>query len=108
MSVIFLYIKIFFTKPFRITCYGVIAINLAFFTAAVLACSLICRPFAYNWDRSIHGMCGDQKSLDMFLAVFNLLMDTTTVALPLPVLWGLQMPAGRKVALSFLFSMGTA
>ncbi|CAF9935153.1 hypothetical protein IMSHALPRED_010126 [Imshaugia aleurites] len=105
-SVIFLYIRIFCTRPFRIACYGVLATNLAYFTATVLACGLICRPFAYNWDQSMHGTCGDQKSLDLFIGVFNLLMDITTVALPLPVLWGLQMPTARKLALSGLFSMG--
>ena len=107
-SVIFLYIRIFCTNAFRIACYVVLAINLAFFTATVLACCLICRPFAYNWDRSIQGSCGDSKSLDLFIGAVNLLLDVTTVVLPLPVLWGLQMRAGRKLALSVLFSMGTA
>lgn len=107
-SVIFLYILVFCTRPFRIACYAILTVNFLYFTATVLACCLICRPFAYNWNQSIHGTCGDQKSLDLFIGVFNLLMDITTVALPLPVLWGLQMPTGRKVALSALFSMGTA
>lgn len=107
-SVIFLYILIFCTRPFRIACYAILTVNFLYFTATVLACCLICRPFAYNWNQSIHGTCGDQKSLDLFIGVFNLLIDITTVALPLPVLWGLQMPTGRKVALSALFSMGTA
>lgn len=106
-SVIFLYIRIFCTEACRIACYGMLAINLAYFSATVLACCLICRPFAYTWDQSIHGTCGDQKSLDLFIGVFNFLMDIATVALPLPVLWGLQMPTGRKVALSGMFSMGT-
>ena len=107
-SVIFLYIRIFCKRPFRIACYVALAVNLAFATASVLACCLICRPFAYNWDRSLHGSCGNSKSLDLFLGVFNLLLDVTTVALPLPVLWNLQMRTGRKIALSILFSMGTA
>lgn len=34
-------------------------------------------------------------------------MDIATVVLPMPVLWGLQMPTWRKVALSGMFSMGT-
>ena len=106
-SVIFLYIYIFCIKKFRLACYGVLTINLAFFTATVLACCLICRPFAFNWDQSLHGTCGNQKSLDLFIGVFNLLMDIVTVALPMPVLWGLQMPIGRKVAISGLFSLGT-
>ena len=107
-SVILLYIWIFSKPPFRLVCYGILTINFLYFTGTVLACCLICRPLAYSWNRSIHGTCGDQKSVYLFIGVFNLLMDVTTVALPLPVLWGLQMPTGRKIALSVLFSMGIA
>ena len=42
----------------------------------------------------------------MFVAVFNLLLDVTTVVLPMPILWGLQMAFGKKVALTLMFSMG--
>ena len=105
-SVILLYIRIFPTTPVRVAGYGVLTVNLAYFIATVLACCLICRPLAYSWDNSIDGKCGDAKSLDMFIGVFNLLMDVVTVVLPMPVLWGLQMPTGRKVILSGLFSMG--
>ena len=52
------------------------------------------------------GTCGDQKSLDLFIGVFNLLMDVAVVVLPLPVLWGLQLKWGKKVVLSLIFSMG--
>ena len=107
-SVIFLYIHIFCTKPFRIACYGILTVNLVYFTATTLACFLICQPFAFNWNHSLHGSCGNQKSFDLLIGVFNLLLDVTTVMLPMPVLWGLQMPTKRKVALSGLFSMGTA
>ena len=105
-SVLSLYTCIFPTSAFRCTCYGVRAFNLGFFVATVLACCLICRPFAYNWDHSIEGTCGDQRSLDLFLGVFNLLIDVTIVVLPLPMLWGLQMPASKKFMLSGMFSMG--
>ncbi|KAK0515818.1 hypothetical protein JMJ35_001852 [Cladonia borealis] len=105
-SVLSLYICIFRTPSFRSTCYGVHAFNLGFFVATVLACCLICRPFAYNWNHSIEGTCGDQRSLELFLGVFNLLIDVTTVVLPLPVLWGLQMPTSKKFILSGMFSMG--
>ena len=52
------------------------------------------------------GSCGDLKKLDLFIAVFNLLLDGATVVLPMPVLWGLKMKIGRKLALSGIFGMG--
>lgn len=107
-SVLSLYIWIFRTPSFRTICYLVHVFNLAYFTAVVLACFLICQPFAYLWDQSINGFCGDQKSLDLFIGAFNLLMDFTTVALPMPVLWSLQMGTKQKLVITGMFSMGLA
>lgn len=105
-SVLTLYIRIFRTLSFRTTCYVIQGINLAYFVAVVLACCLIYRPFAFLWNQSIDGFCGDQKSLDLFIGVFNLMMDVTTVALPMPVLWGLQMRMRQKLVITGMFSMG--
>ena len=106
-SILALYIRIFRTKSFRMTCWAVIGINTAFFIATVLGATLICRPIALIWDHSIHaGWCGDQKSLDIFIGVFNLVMDVTVILLPMPVLWGLQMAVGKKLVLSGIFAVG--
>lgn len=107
-SVLALYIRIFRTPSFRTTCYVVHGFNMAYFLAVVLACCLICRPFAFLWNHSIDGFCGDQKSLDLFIGVFNLLMDLTTVALPMPVLWGLQARTKKKLVITGIFSLGVA
>ncbi|CAF9908254.1 MAG: hypothetical protein ALECFALPRED_004362 [Alectoria fallacina] len=109
-SILFLYIRIFPTRLFRIICYLVLVINLCFFVGTVLADCLICQPVSYRWDRTIGGSghCGDQKSLDLFISIFNLFLDVTAVLLPMPVLWGLNMALGKKVMLSGMFGMGTA
>lgn len=54
------------------------------------------------------GFCGDQKSLDLFIGIFNLLLDVTVVVMPMPVLWGLKLAVGKKVMLSGMFGVGTA
>lgn len=106
-SILALYIRIFRTKSFRMTCYVVHGINAAFGAATILGACLICLPIAFNWDRSIPGgYCGDQKSLDLFIGVFNLLMDVIVVVLPMPVLWDLQMAAGKKVRIGGMFGLG--
>ena len=107
-SVLSLYIRIFRTASFRATCYTVQGFNLANHVAVVLACCLICQPLAFLWDQSINGFCGNQKSLDLFLGVFNLVMDVTTVALPIPVVWGLQTRLKKKLIVAAMFSMGIA
>lgn len=107
-SVLSLYIRIFRTPSFWTTCYVVQGFNMAYYVAVILACCLICRPFALLWHQSIDGFCGDTKSFDLFIAVFNLLMDVTTVALPMPFLWGIHVRTKKKVIVAFIFSMGLA
>lgn len=107
-SILQLYIHLFHsTKSFRITCYVVHAINFGYFAGTVLGACLICRPLAYSWDPTIPGgSCGVQKHLDLFIGAFNLVMDVTLVALPMPVLWGLQLGMQKKLVLSAMFGMG--
>ncbi|MCJ1279015.1 hypothetical protein MMC21_006836 [Puttea exsequens] len=107
-SVLTLYTRIFRTRMLRTTCYIIHGFNGTFGVATVLACCLVCRPLRklWDWEDTVPGTCGDQKSLDLFIGVFNLLMDVAVVVLPLPVLWGLQLKWGKKVVLSLIFSMG--
>ena len=106
-SVLALYVRIFRTRSFRMTCYVVHGINILFGAATILGACLICNPISFQWDRSVPGgHCGDQKSLDLFIGVFNLLIDVTVVVLPMPVLWGLQMAVGKKFTLSGIFGLG--
>ena len=102
-----LYIRVFPTRCFRIAGYTAHGFNAAFFVSTVLAACLICRPLDFSWDKSVAGgKCGDQVRLDLFIGVFNLLLDITVVILPMPVLWGLQMARSKKVILSGMFSLG--
>lgn len=105
-SVLSLYMRIFQTPSYRTVCQLVQGFNLMYYLAVVLAGCLICRPFAYLWDQTMNGSCGDQISFNLFIAVFNLLMDVTTVTLPMPVLWGLQARARKKLFVAGMFSMG--
>ena len=89
------------------TCYVVHGINAAFGAAIVLGACLICHPISFFWDQSIPGgYCGDQKSLDLLIGIFNLLLDVTVVVLPMPVLWSLQIPMRKKAVLSGMFGLG--
>ena len=106
-SVIVLYIRVFQIRSFRLTGYIVHGLNAAFFVSTVLAACLICRPLVFSWDHSIPGgKCGDQKKLDLYIGMSNLLMDVTVVLLPMPVLWRLQMAWSKKAVLSGMFSLG--
>ena len=72
----------------------------------IISAFTICQPFSYFWDKSQNGHCGNQIALYMAGGIFNLLLDMTVVALPMPMLWGLQMATGKKVALTGVFGLG--
>ena len=101
-----LYLRIFRGNHFRSICFIVLGANLIFMAATILTDCLICQPVAYRWNRSGSGHCGTQKSLDLFIGIVNLVLDFTTVILPMPGVWRLQMPTNRKVVLSSVFALG--
>ncbi|KAM0801099.1 hypothetical protein BDR22DRAFT_888768 [Usnea florida] len=106
-TIIVLYVQIFPIRTFNIACYTTLGVNVAFGLSAVIADCLICRPITYRWAPSmVNGSCGDQKSLDMYVAVMNLLLDVEIVILPMPIVWRLRMARSKKMALSGMFGMG--
>lgn len=108
-SIIFLYIHLFPKRLYQTICYGVLALNIAFLIGTILADCLICQPLSFRWDFTVRGgSCGDEASLNFFIAVFNLIEDAIVVVLPMPIVWRLQMATGRKVGLSCIFGMGIA
>ena len=111
-SIILLYIPIFGTHLFRLIrlpCYTILILNTIFCLGAVLAECLICCPIACRFDYTIHcRSCGNQAVLDLFNAVFNILLDITVVLLPIPTLWGLQMAMRKRLMLTGIFGLGMA
>lgn len=87
--------------------YAIGGVTVAYWLSTVLVAILICRPFAYNWDKvTISGSCGDVSAYYLSTGIVNLVIDVAIVALPLPMLWGLQMKTSKKVSLTAIFSLG--
>ena len=106
-SLILLYIRIFVTRSFRLTCYGILILNTIFFIATFLSNVLWCLPVGCQWSDTIKcSSAVDARLIDLSVAIFNLLLDVTVVVLPMPVLWGLQMAVHKKATLSGMFGLG--
>ncbi|PVH96122.1 hypothetical protein DM02DRAFT_731390 [Periconia macrospinosa] len=107
ISIILLYIRIFPNRKFYMICWIFIAENIVCWVANYIALFAICRPFAYNWDKTIpHGYCADQQRLFVWTGVQNLIHDIFTTIMPMPMLWGLKMPWARKISIMLMFAMG--
>ena len=73
----------------------------------ILETFLLCRPVAYNWDKTIDGgRCADTIKAYLSAGIINLLIDVGIVIMPIPVLWKLQLPATKKFGISAMFSIG--
>lgn len=81
--------------------------TLAYWLSTFITAFVLCTPFAYNWNKLIvGGHCGNTHAYYLSTAIVNFLLDAAIVALPLPILWGLQMKTSRKIALTAIFSLG--
>ncbi|PYI10990.1 integral membrane protein [Aspergillus sclerotiicarbonarius CBS 121057] len=71
-----------------------------------LLLTLACNPVAKQWDASLPGTCIDTVASYYALAGTSLGFDILIIALPLPVLWSLQLRHSQKVALIGIFALG--
>ena len=73
---------------------------------ATIQCLAICRPIQYQWDTTIDGVCGNKNLGILTSAIFNMITDLGLYTMPIPMLWNLQMPFTKKLALIGIFSLG--
>ncbi|KAM0097231.1 hypothetical protein ACP6JE_008263 [Aspergillus fumigatus] len=65
-----------------------------------------CRPLRAYWDKSIDGHCFDGNKFFIVNQAFNVIMDFVILALPIPMIWGLQRAWQDKLALNGVFALG--
>ncbi|KAL4971923.1 hypothetical protein BDW66DRAFT_145209 [Aspergillus desertorum] len=107
VSILFLYLRIFPVRWLVVSSYATMGVIVAWAIATILAGCLICRPFAYNWDKTIPGgYCGDQVTSFTVTGIINLVTDVVVLVLPMPNLSRLQMATYKKVTLITVFGLG--
>lgn len=107
LSILCFYISIFTMPRVRVAVYVVIALTISLLIAVLLESFLLCRPFAFTWDKTIAGgVCGSTQQAYLSIAIVNLVIDLMVVTLPMPVLWKLKMPAKKKIVISAILGMG--
>lgn len=108
ISILDLYIYIFPTRKFRIAAYITMGLTGAYLVTIILESLLICRPLAYIWDKNMNGTCGNEILAFLTAGILNLVLDITIIILPMPMLWGLQLPTAKKLSLTIIFGVGAA
>ncbi|KAI2608560.1 uncharacterized protein GGS25DRAFT_490794 [Hypoxylon fragiforme] len=107
LSILHLYLHLFTThRRFRIVCWALMAACLLWALGDLLTVFLLCRPLAFNWNKLIPGRCGNINAAYLSVHSTNFAIDSTIALLPTPVLWGLQLPIGRKLGVCLMFALG--
>ncbi|KAK7756330.1 hypothetical protein SLS62_001556 [Diatrype stigma] len=108
LSILWLYHRLFATTEFRrwswtmlvfVSCYG-IAFLIVYLTN--------CIPMDQLWNPQPGGHCRDMQYSDYATVGINMLIDIAILILPMPTLWGLQLPVRKKVIVTVMFSFGFA
>jgi hypothetical protein len=108
ISILLLYIRIFTNRKFRIMSWIVIGIVVAhFFATGVIAWGLICQPFAFKWDKTIDGTCGNLMASYRYAGVPNIITDVAILLLPSSQLWHLNASRMRKIGIFVTFLVGS-
>jgi hypothetical protein len=106
--VLALYHRIFATFKFRVVVLITAVFVILWLMTMEIVLGLQCRPISRFWDADLPGRCFNLVAFSYFTNITNLATDMWIFALPLPVIFKLHMSRHRKVALSFLFSIGLA
>jgi hypothetical protein len=108
VSILCFYLTLFHpNRAFRLATFIMIGLALCYSLGVLLAILLSCRPVSRIWDLIHDGKC-DRSLVRSIVAIglVNVLTDLGIILLPLPIVWNLQITRSRKVALTFVFSVG--
>ncbi|KAH1369513.1 hypothetical protein KXW42_003316 [Aspergillus fumigatus] len=106
ISIICFYRRLFNTKSFQLVTFALNILIASWGAGIFLACAVQCRPLRAYWDKSIDGHCFDGNKFFIVNQAFNVIMDFVILALPIPMIWGLQKAWQDKLALNGVFALG--
>ncbi|KAL8993916.1 MAG: hypothetical protein Q9169_005990 [Polycauliona sp. 2 TL-2023] len=108
LSILFFYNRLFPYRTFYIVSLITGVASILWWIGLILTAFLHCRPFAYNWDRSIpNGHCTDDNLIGYTITSFNIVTDLVVLVLPIPWLWGMNMAVPKRMAVVGLFVLGS-
>lgn len=107
VSLLFLYLRIFVSRAFQITCYIVMTIVVSWSFSAIMATILQCIPVNAYWDRSIKtAKCTNTDAFWYAYAIINIITDVMILVLPLWEIRKLHLPMQQRAGLMAIFAIG--
>lgn len=107
MSILLLYRRIFAVKKFILATNIMGGVVFCWFLIVIFELAFVCRPYAFNWDKSIQGgTCGPEIKLWLSNGILHVIIDTIILILPMPMVWKLNTQLSNKISLSIIFGLG--
>lgn len=107
ISLVLFYLEIFKTSRFRVTAHVFLAYlivnSLVNFFVAIFSCN----PVPSFWDRDIKGKCLNVQASAYANSASAIVQDVILLVLPLLFIRNLNMKRRRKIAVGFMFCIGT-
>lgn len=107
VSIVLMYLRLNPEKVFRYIAWLIIAFDITYSSISVLVATVGCQPIAGGWDITIPSTCVNKKAYYYAQAVFNIVSDFCTLALPVRMCWRLQMHRRQRILLVLLFTVGS-
>lgn len=111
LSILLQYMRIFAPTKSRdiIHCgiHIVIWFNFAYYLTGVFVEAFLCNPREKYWNVLLDtGHCYNRDAINIVSGIINTVSDFAILLLPQKVIWKLQMPLKRKLAVSAIFLIG--
>ncbi|KAL7629120.1 hypothetical protein AAE478_000639 [Parahypoxylon ruwenzoriense] len=109
LSVILMFIRVFFARRLRFAPVAVIIFTIAWVALALLVEVLVCRPISMNWDSrelAPGGRCGNQVAAFVSVGIVDVINQLLILMLPVPHVWRLGIKRHYQVATTCIFGIG--
>lgn len=108
LAILSLYLRLFQDKAYRYAAFAIGGILIVCLLIAWVLSTIICIPFAFNWDTTIEGAkCLNKGLMYVMMSLPNIGTDFAIFILPLPIIWNLQMSRNQKIGLVITFATGS-
>ena len=107
ISILLFYKRLFETPTFRLLTHFVGCLVVGWWISVLLVNIFTCHPISGYWDHSIESTCIHAKSFYMGSSIANIIIDAVILALPVHMVWGLHTSKAQKIALTFIFMLGS-
>ncbi|PVH93949.1 hypothetical protein DM02DRAFT_540442 [Periconia macrospinosa] len=107
LSYLAFYLRLAFTKRFRVVLYIWIALVSTFGVASSIVSMTLCVPFERLWTpATIPGHCINIDAYYTALLALEMVFDIVIFVLPMPLLWTLKLPKRQRLSLVSVFALG--